>query len=322
MEKLTVIIPSYPAHFQGLNSLLLSAQRNLIDLEEVQFKIVIGSGGLSAVDSIYIPDGVNAEVVTIQTILGELGIGQPNDDALYKRIGKYNYQSIKKLFATLRYGSNWTLLMDSEHFILRKCRLNDILNNFMLRKQQFYSPFFGTPLQGRVTETVTGLLGVPFEQKWLFEVQSWFIEKQILQDMVNHFGGEEQLYATFFEKRAVFEMVLYHWFIYSQPGRYGYQFTNCWELLEAHMGDKFLPFLGRFRMFGLTMLEFCCIGLMQDNLNLLSKFYADMNISFFRPSDDSKLHRICAEFIKMTPEIKILACSPRAVEFAAYVVHI
>ncbi len=316
-----IVMPSFVGHLEAVRSFLESFNRLVEDKKSVEIKLILSAADMEPFRAAIAPyTDLRLQLVSYREMMAEYGIGIGEESALLERLGKFNFQTIKKLFAALRYGSDTCLLMDSEAVVIRPCRIADLFHTYLHRKYLFYSPFIGTELQQQVQTNVCELFGDRYEDVWLFDHQNWFVEGCILRELVAHFGGPEKFYEKLCSRAPIFELVLYYWWIRRNGEKYGYEMVNSADELRRRMGPRiYRDFYQKIRDVGLTLMEFCGIGMTASNVAIFKNMFDQRGINLFRPIEHAEFRESNRAFIHRTNSVKILACCPNAVEFASAV---
>jgi len=134
----------------------------------------------------------NVYIVRIGDILVRAGASQAEADAwVYtgrKRVHKWPYQGIKKLYGSMYFNCSQSLIMDSEILALKPMSFQEMFDDYWRRPLVFYSTHTDTawPAMGFLQEASYSLMKVGShlfpKNTWLFEYQGWFINITVLYD--------------------------------------------------------------------------------------------------------------------------------------------
>lgn len=246
--KQCILTPTYPEHFQYAKNLLISFKKYVTDKDNFDYVIVTGTRAESDHFVSLIDQFPHVRVYNLEDILSHYGIFV-HPDELLKEVGKFSYQTIKKLYALFYLDYDRFLVLDSESLFLRKTSLADLFKDWEQNKTIYYSHMdahdmrmYSSWLDYRTSKHCAELLGYKFELKWWFETFTWIYEKKIVNDLFAKFEGNlfDVIYqfAKKQEKRvdkAIFEIILYNQFVSHNAERYNYALVNILSELETSL---------------------------------------------------------------------------------------
>lgn len=318
-----IILPSFTGHRAEATAFLRSLQEKALDKSENEVILILSHADLDAFAHFKRDFAdLNLRTVTLRQMLRPHQI-TASETQLLNRLGKFNFQTLKKLLATLIYGHDFNLICDSEHFLLRPCRLTDLAAEYATHRSVYYATTLQTPGHHDVGRVCQSIWQQSYQPIWMFEVQNWFMEERLLRAVVDQLGGVRGLFNTLSkpENNIVFEFVLLWFYAYGQDDRFGYDFKHSETVLTQYLGEAFPSFMTGIRTSRFTPLEFPTFGLNDETYAPLLDLYAKENIRFIRPISDGeplpdlKLHPEFIErqksFLRDCKGIKMLTCLPR-----------
>ncbi|MCJ2006271.1 hypothetical protein [Methylobacterium sp. J-092] len=195
---------------------------------------------------------VRSRILVTDDILAGFGITE-KPSAFLHRIGKFTFQTLKKLGALSSVQTAWSLVLDSESLFHKPFLMMDLLENYRTQRYVFYT---NTGPRGLLWERSTGhqvtrnaaaALGIAPPNRWYMEYFHWFYETTKVIDMV-----QNRLGRAFFERIGhlnqsqidYFENILYYLYL-QQSHASEYNFIDFKIVI-----DQFLPseVAARFRL--------------------------------------------------------------------------
>lgn len=245
-----VITPTFEGHFDYVKNLLISYEKEVVD--KYDYVIITGSDKESRKlrDILRSKKWEWLKIYNITDILAKYGI-HVDVDNLLKKVGRFSFQTIKKLYPMLYLDYEQYLVIDSESIFLRKTSLNKIFTEWEKQKTLFYSSMnsrnmstYKNWLDYKTSINCAKLLGYKFDNKWRFETFNWIYEKRIVADLFSKFNGDlyhpiynhSVAYAEEWDK-AIFEIILYSHFVSKNSEKYGYRQIDVIDELKRELGE-------------------------------------------------------------------------------------
>ncbi|KAK2037745.1 hypothetical protein LZ31DRAFT_635847 [Colletotrichum somersetense] len=158
--------------------------------------------------------------------------------ALLKMLGKFEYQTVKKLAAALALDYDWALWLDSESIVVQPFSIRTMFDAYARAPTVWRSRMTNKDDMRNITRGVAGILGLPVHtfgaKYWNLESQAWMVERRVLDQLVRHVeavhGGEE-FWAVWAAHDGPFEVNLYNTFV---------------QLRKLETAD---PLFGKYRIF-------------------------------------------------------------------------
>lgn len=318
--KYGIIIPTYIDHFKHVVRFLESVRENCTDYSD--FNICFITSKHEMVHLIELiseycttQPKLKVSVTTLEFLIKRMYGETVDENWLLETVGKYNFQSAKKILGVRYFDHDYSLVLDSECLMIRPCSIKDIFENYLKTKRVFYtdnSDVFPESME-RVTKSSLSFIREVdrFKPYYMFEHDSWIFEKQIVSDMFTHIEAQgKTFYQLLFESKLLFEVVMYYWYIYFN-NKYGYQFVDATALIKSYLGEHYEKHHNYMNKIGFTDMEYICFGLSPNNLDCFSKMYEDYSLNFFRLNQMPQF--LCTdtmqcqlEFLNKTPSVKLL----------------
>lgn len=292
-----IITPTFKDHFSFVEKYLQSFQKFLKDPEEVCFYFTVSSDEIPSLREItnkfY---SLNIVILSFEEILARYGI-RDLPDHLLKKYGKFSFQTLKKLYTVLYVKEQYSLILDSESMLVRKTSISELFKKF------FKDPFIsGSEIQERKLSEFTAAVNhnidlvlethIPY---FFLENFVWFYDKKILQDLIEKYGYPieivENVYrdsqvGSFARYVGIFEIELYHAFIWLHHREYRYRFINISDIFRRNLSS---PEIQQYQHRHDAKFEGNC-GLLErvmdmldkGNLKVLSDMVSGLNFNIIR----------------------------------------
>lgn len=240
---LTVVTPTFEKHAVQFERMLGSLAEFCTDPEFLNLIVVVESRNVGRFTEICETQSKIAfRIVTTEDILADYGVPE-EPGAFLKRIGKFTFQTLKKLGGLARAKTAWSLVLDSEGLFLKPFSAKLMLQDYAERKYVFYTrtrprgPLWRESTGWQVTENCGAALGVTSGDRWYMEYFHWFYETDKLLDMV-----QRRLTPEFFDTLRSpssgvvdhFENVLYYLFLEHYHAE-EYDFIDFKSLIDRHL---------------------------------------------------------------------------------------
>lgn len=227
-------IPTYEHHFSCNIDFLNSMEKFCEDKNDQPIKFILCEHDIGKfnheIKTKY--PGLDIETVTLKNMIRATEGVDIDERDLIPKITKYSFQSLKKLYSVKYFSCDNCLVIDSENRCMKEFKFCSIFDDISENNTIFYSTTVPMDIQKTVTDNALKIIRSDAPRdKWMFDTCFWFFRRQIVDDMFRHVGDMMGLIMRHF---PVFEAVLYHWFIFTRPGKYGVKFVNLLEKAERY----------------------------------------------------------------------------------------
>ena len=307
LAGLTIVTPSYEGHYQQFARLIESIRSYCLDPQNLTYIVVVEQKNVDLFRSLFSPaDRFSVAVMTTEDALRHFHVDEP-PSAFLARVGKFTFQTVKKLAGLYRARTAWSLVLDSETIFLKPFRAQELLDDYVSRKYVFYSrtePRGGDwrdSLGCSVVDCCAAALGVAAHDRWYMECFHWFYETDKLRDMVDHhlapvFFSDVQ---TGHEQKPYFEVILYYLYLAKVHG-HDYRFIDIFDELARHLPPAIA------RRYALAELPFSRFGneyllnvLAPDELHVLASFFSTYRLPFLRLEPPFISHRYLTQIASL-----------------------
>lgn len=248
--KRAIIIPTFSGHFKYVKDFLCTYQKNVYNSQNVDINFILSNteekAELEELISNY--DVKNIFCYSIIDILNAYNIKTAQIDLL-EELGKFSYQTIKKLYAAHYLKYEQSLILDSESLICARVNINKLFDNYFRSPYVFYSNMpdnidYVNSLDYQTSINVSKILNIEFDHCWYLEGFHWFYDINILNDLFKFFN--DNLFDVIYNfsknkvgfSKAVFECILYYKFIKMYNSKYQYNYVNSTEILKNQVSKK------------------------------------------------------------------------------------
>lgn len=329
--KYALVIPTFKGHFKYIPTLLESYEKYVCDSDTTSINFIVSDNNekveLSEIVKNY--EIQNVFIYDIEKILQHYNITIKSSDLL-SDVGRYSYQTIKKLYAIHYLQFEKFLILDSESLFCNKTNMSELFENYFKQPYVFYSKMpddkeYKNWLDYKTTQNCCKLLNVQFNNKWLLEGFHWFYEKDIINDLFKYF--DNNLFSSIYEfcksksefDKAIFECILYYQYIYNHNEKYKYKFVNSHNELKSILGEKYYTKIRRkMHNVGLSFLPFTIHYIeyirIKDLRNIFN-FYNKYKVQNIRLGCDARIFNKLATIIIKQVNIKILCSTDRVNRF-------
>lgn len=284
----TIVVPTYEKHFKQFSTLLTSINRRCLDKENLRVIVVIESKNYSLFQSVISGQDINVSVVTTEEVLAGFEVLDKPTEFLMS-VGKFTFQSIKKIGGLLKAQSEWSIILDSETVFFKNFRVKELVKDYAARKYIFYSrtasrgPGWVNSLVDVVTKNCGNLLNVSSGDRCYMELNVWFYESAKVHEWVATLENSLREFLAFpSPEKPVFENVLYYLFIekYYQSEYKFLDFDAEWKRLVPEeisgrydLGTPHMSYLGA---------DHATYTLRSEEVPSISGFYKEYAIPFLR----------------------------------------
>lgn len=311
--KYILVIPTFSGHLQQVELFLESFVRFCSDKKKIPVKLIISQNEHKAFRPLVnkFSNKISLEVVDLQTILQQEEGVDIQERALLKKVGKFNFQSLKKIYGVKYFEHDCALVLDSEALLVRPTQMKNVFDDYLKSKFIIYSKLGSDNTQKAVTKNALKILRKKYLDMWMFEYQYWFYEKS----QVNHFfevikkTTKKSVLSNLQLCSPVFEFNLYAFFLFFYH-RKEYQFINAAQLLKKYLGPKEFKLYQK-NLTAPTLFEYFPWGLTEQNYKNFVRLYEDLKLHFFKYDDRSTLPQnteVQQKFVQELSQVKLLPC--------------
>lgn len=312
-----IVIPTYEPHFIRSIEFLNSFNKHCKDKDRVTINFIVSDHEVSKFHSMTnkFSNILNIRIYILKHLVKLIFNKDINEISLLNTIGKYNFQSLKKLVGVYYIGNPYSLLMDAETLVVRDFFLKDLFNRFFNKEKHiFYTDNTGNfnAFLKQITDDCLDILKyeehIPY---YFFETYNWFFDSNILKDLFTYIEGSfnSTIFDLLTEKyEVIFETILYNLFIYKNNDKYNYKFVCINNELEEILGKK------EFEIYKSNPLLPTCFEFHAQVLNTelmvdcFYKFYTKWNLNFVKMGlqNEKQFSKYQVDFINKTQSIIFL----------------
>lgn len=276
-----ILVPTYSRHFECNLKFLESFYKYCTDREDAKIAFISTVNEEANLKELL--KAYPVTVVALSHLVKAIDNVDIAEERLLENIGKFNYQSIKKLYGTYFFGSDNTIVIDSEMLCVKQFSIKDIFSTMGKNKYLFADRNIPFSVQNLVTHNCEKILEGREFKYWLFNTGYWFYEKHIMNDMFQYIKDRHHktIIEVLTEYKPVFEAVLYNWFILKNIEKYGYNLIILNDVIRGYLGnekfDKFQSILSESQF----ALEYLCAGIDKENREDILRYMNDYGIEIY-----------------------------------------
>lgn len=310
--KRIIITPTFRPHFPFNRDFLRSFEQNVLDALEIAVHFIVSNTELADMQSLLneFPT-LDVHAHAFEDLLRASGY-EVESSELLQDVGKFAFQSLKKLYALKVLEFDQALILDSESLVLKQTRVEDAFNEYFADPFVFYSDlshrgdyWYGT-LGDIVNQNVGKLLRIPAPKMHLLEYYGWFYEKRLVRDLFA--ALPKDLLVAVRERlgknKHFFECFLFYAFLYENRDHYGYRFVSVNELLREYLGPAgYEEYIGNFKEHWeqVGIFEYVSKEITEHNLPALLKLFEDKKLRFYRSEIVNRNERAQDALIAQSP---------------------
>lgn len=302
-NKNCILVVSYIEHRKYLDRFIYSIKANTHN--NVKIYILVSKKEAEFFDII---KDDNMTIVIMSEMMREICGIEMNEEEELNRIGKYNYQSMKKFYGLyylfVREYDN-VVVYDSESIVIRDIDINEMINKYVESPFIIYSDTerYGNKvindLHEKVIKTTNMILNIEGRVNWYLEYYNWIYEKKIFVDFMSYIIRENRMSIMdiFREDTTIFIEEIYYAYIYAK-NEYGYKFVEVYKEIEESGGEinKIEDKIGQ-----LKPLEDSRKLVEEQEEYLIGKIYRKLGLNIYKTYDTYK----SLNFVINTEDIKI-----------------
>lgn len=307
--KYCIIIPTYYGHYDQIDILLNSFSVNCLDKSIIPIRLIISKNDENIFRNLidkYID--LDLDFAIFSDILKEVDNIKFDEDYLLSMLGKYNFQSLKKLYGVKYFSAEISLTTDSESILIKKCYFEDFFKNYKKCPFIIHSKMHKREnIQLSVTNNSFNLFNSQFEDLWFLDSQYWFYERDVINDFfvnINKLHGN--LFSALQKKNPIFDFCLYSVFIYLNNIKYNYSFLDMDKILFEKMSElEFKNHINELKAG--TTFEYFPWHLNESNFQIFKDIYRDYKLPFFKFDDRfNDNYKIQQKFV--SDDVYMLSC--------------
>ena len=166
--------------------------------------------------------------------------------ALLREVGKFTYQSLKKLYALRHLAYDQALVLDSEALVVKPVRMAQVFDEYFADPYVFYSDLstrgdaWFEGLSDAAVRSASALLRIPYPKKYFLEYYGWLYDRALIDALFEYFpeGLLAAIRSRNAEKLPVFECQLIYSVLLAQPGRFRYRLVSVNQMLREALGAE------------------------------------------------------------------------------------
>jgi hypothetical protein len=234
-----VIIPTYSGHLTQVELCLSSFEKFLTDKECIDIHLIVSRPEVQAFTELANQHtSLAVTVISLHDILQKEESVEIDEKQLLEQVGKFNFQSLKKIYGVKHFGTPTSLVLDSEALMIREASLAKIFEGYEHDKFIISASPAAEQIKVDVARTSFEILGKPVQDIWFFEYYYWFFEKKYVDEMFAYIFQTtgKSLLENLLYRKPLFEYNLYALYLYLFHAD-EYNFIDAKTLLNQYLGS-------------------------------------------------------------------------------------
>ena len=240
-----IVTPTFRPHFAFNREFLDSYREHAADAREVAVHFVVTRDEMDEIRLLLAdyPE-LDLHAHAFEDLLAAEGhVDDPL--ALLREVGKFTYQSLKKLYALRHLAYDQALVLDSEALVVKPVRMAQVFDDYFADPFVFYSDLstrgdaWFEGLSDAAVRSASALLRIPYPKKYFLEYYGWLYDRALIDAVFEHFpeGLLAVLRSRNADKLPVFECQLIYSVLLTQPDRFRYRLVSANATLREYLGD-------------------------------------------------------------------------------------
>lgn len=303
-----VIIPTYSGHLSQVELGLSSFEKFLTDKEHVDIHLIVSRPEVQAFTELANQHtSLTVTVISLHDIIQKEEGVETDEKQLLEQVGKFNFQSLKKIYGVKHFGMTTSLVLDSEALMIRETSLAKIFEAYERDKFIISASPVAEQIKVDVAHTSFEILGKPVQDIWFFEYYYWFFEKKYVDEMFAYIFQTtgKSLLENLLYRKPLFEYNLYALYLFLFHADV-YRFIDAQTLLSTYLNETELSIYRKAVGNTTASFEYLCWGLTPKNSASFSKLFSDMRMAFFRYDDRHGDREAQIAFVQNNTNIRLL----------------
>ena len=185
-----IVIPTYTGHLEFLEKFLNTIDLNCLDKKEVKINLVVSKKE----EEFFVPlimkyPALNIIIMIMRDLVNKYDCEDIDEDKLLEQIGRFNYQSLKKLYGAIETGNEYVCLFDSECLFVREFKLKDYIDEN--KNKYYYCSKIETNKESEKThakymQTCLNSIMNCKDTNWYLESYMWILRRDVLCDLKHY----------------------------------------------------------------------------------------------------------------------------------------
>jgi hypothetical protein len=319
MNNNCILIPSYDKHRIFLEKCLYTIQK--CTSNDLRIYVIISQTD-EKYFSQYEHKFSNVKLLLFSKVVQLLENLHIDESDIFKKYGKYNYQSLKKfygLYYLFYYGFDNVIIFDSETMIIRPINITNLINNYINKPFLVCSKstIKSNKLHTDVDETTRQILNISNYNGWFLEYYLWIYEKHIFSDLFKYLlvKYNKNMINLISICSNIFIEIIYQTFICINNKKYCYKIIDFDEYILNKYCENYTNVIQIFNGISpLRPIEDCRELIERGYYDIVKKMYDDNKFIVYKTKDTEK----SLQYIKGNEQIKICASEYSDIVFSYF----
>ena len=182
-----VIVPTYSGHYEFVKKFFDTFSLNCDDKDDVTISLIVSSSEREMFERLIVEYGsIHIKVMIFRELVKKYDNVDMSEDELLSSIGKFSYQSLKKLYGSLETNNNVVCIFDSECLFVRKFKMADYIEH-NISKYVYCSRMTVDPssdgTHARYMQNLMNEMMGANDRNWYLESYAWVFRRDILLEL-------------------------------------------------------------------------------------------------------------------------------------------
>lgn len=309
-----IVVPSYSEHIVFMEKFLETFSMNCTDCADVTINIIVSDteydmfrGLANKFDKLNIKIHIMHNLLIKYDNIDFLN-DVDNDEKLLQKVGKFTFQSLKKLYGSLETNNKYVCIFDSECLFIRKFKLKDYIDE---NKDRYF--YCSKLMKNNITkdrandmQCYTNTILDIVDRNWYLEMYLWILKRDILLELHKFLMSKYEslllVNTELFVEYAYYEY--YRNVLSEQTNDDTIEWIDTHQLLKDNLSKESYD---RWKngTYGWCMFEHIGRHLRTTNYKQMEEvkmIYETINLPIFRVFPNNKANQ---QFLLICPTIKI-----------------
>lgn len=235
-----IVIPTYNEHYNYMTKFLDTFSLNCEDKDNVVINLVVTSDDYELFNKL-IPNyqKLKINIMILKDLVKKYENIDVDENTLLNTIGKFTFQSLKKLYGSLETGNKYICLFDSECLFIRKFKMSDYINN-NLNRYMYCSKMthnMCTNTHANYIQNLMNDLMNTSDNNWYLEVYLWILRRDILLELKTFLENKCGKLTSHNEDT----FIEYCYYLYCKINKNKYpeiQWIDTYTLIQDHIAEE------------------------------------------------------------------------------------
>lgn len=236
-----IVVPTHRGHYECMEKFLDTFFLNCIDHTEVRINIIISREDLELFTTLKLKYTTheNINIHILSELVKKYDDIDMTESELLATVGKFTYQSLKKLYGVLETSNQYVCVFDSECLFIRKFKMRDYIEEN--KNKYFYCSKMTTnglhrTRANEMQDSTNDILGTK-DMNWYLELYMWILRRDVLLDIMiflkNKYGK-----LTLINQELFIEYIYYLYYRTHENTFGEVEWMDTYQLVRENMSNE------------------------------------------------------------------------------------